>query len=131
MDEIQKAHNDAMMRFIKDQNPDARNYRTALKNLYEELARTNDEHKKTQDTLEELRENFQNLNTLYQTVVHQTEEAKQRAVADLVEARKDFEATNATHQEKFEALDAEKRKGEEAAQAQIGDAANMGLATSP
>ncbi len=119
MDDIQKAFSEAMAETVKDTNPDARNYRTALKNLGEELGRNRDEHKKTQDTLEELRANYQNLNTLYQTVVQQTEEEKQKAVDDLVAARQDFEATNASHQQKFEALDAEKRKGEDEAQAQI------------
>ncbi len=123
MDEIQKAHNDAMARFVKDRNVDARNYRIALNNLGEQLFRTDEEHKKTQDTLEELRANFQNLKDLYQSVVQQNEDEKRKAVDDLMAERKRFGETNASQQEKFEALDAAKRKGEDEALAKI-EAAN-------
>ena len=127
IDDIKKEF-DKAMKVASAPNGVAQNYRTALNNVSDALARKNEEHAKSQNTLEEQRANYANLKTLYDTVVQQTEESKQKAVDDLVAARKDFQDTSAANQEKFAALEAAKRKGEDEALAQIRSAAEKAQA---
>lgn len=116
---IQQSFENDMMRYAKTVEAAEKTYRGALANLSAELVHKNEEHKKTQDSLLELQANFDNLNSLYDTVVKKSAADKEAAIKDLAQARKDFEATQAKFREEVAVAVAEKLKTEQDADAKV------------
>lgn len=88
----------------------ARNYRNALANIWNELSRKNEEHKTTQEALLELQANYDNLSALYETIREKYSQERDRAVADLGDARKEFEGNLDTTRKEIAVIKADADK---------------------
>lgn len=115
---IQTQFETDMMRYAKG-DTSSKNYRIALANLSNELAKKNEEHKNTNEDLLDLKVNFDNLNVLYETVVNQFAEERAKAVTDLANERKTNEGALAEHRKQMDVLTVEKTKIVQEAEEQV------------
>lgn len=104
---IQDSFNKDIEQYTKG---DAKTYRNALANLWNDLNRKNEEHKNTQESLLEFQTNYENLNELYKTVRDKFSQERDRSVADLAAARKDFEGNLETTRKEISVIKADAEK---------------------
>ena len=84
---------DEFTKDIAKYSPDAKNYREAVTFIDAELKKTQKEHEGTAAKLNQRNSDYDNLRTLYDTVLRKHEDEKDKAEKDLADSRKEFDST--------------------------------------
>jgi hypothetical protein len=97
----------------------AKNYRQALSYTAAELAKKNEEHKNTNDSLNKKTADYDNLHALYETVLEKNAAEKQKAIEDLVGERKAFSDSKNKIESDMKEIAAERDRAKQEAEQQI------------
>ncbi|MDR2170372.1 MAG: hypothetical protein LBP59_09540 [Planctomycetaceae bacterium] len=104
---IKDEHKKDMWKYTPGEN-ESQTYRFSLANLYDELDATKKELEQKNNTFTQLTADYNNLQTLYGTVVKKHDEERDKASKDLVTERTNFKNTLATISEQLINLENQK-----------------------